>query len=99
MSQSEAPHDGGIVDDLRRWRRTDDVEDLRMRIQRALKTAETIMYAEHVDVKTRLKAVHAVVTAAREARKTIETHELEERLERLEQMYQSLPAHSNGHHA
>lgn len=77
----------GIHDDLRRWRRTDDLGNLRMRVQRALKTAETVMYAEGVDPKTRLKAARMVVSASREARKTIEAHELEERIERLERIY------------
>lgn len=75
---------GDIHDDLRRWRKTDDIDGLRMRLQRALRTAETIMYAEGVDPGTRLSAARAVVTAAREARKTIEAREMQERIERLE---------------
>ena len=58
-----------------------------MRVQRALKTAETVMYAENVDPKTRLKAARMVVSASREARKTIEAVELEERVEALEERY------------
>lgn len=78
---------------MRRWRRTDDLDGLRMRIQRALRTAEEVMYSEHVDAKTRLKAAHAVVTAAREARKMIETHELEQRLERVEKALEARAPH------
>jgi hypothetical protein len=77
----------GIFADLRRWRRTDDLGNLRMRVQRALKTAETVMYAEGVDPKTRLKAARMVVSASREARKTIEAVELEQRVEALEERY------------
>jgi SH3-like domain-containing protein len=81
--------DGGpdsIHDDLRQWRKPDDVDGLRMRVQRALRTAETVMYAEGVDPETRLSAARAVVTAAREARKTIEARELEARIARLEEV-------------
>jgi uncharacterized protein (DUF2344 family) len=73
-----------IRDDLRKWRRTDDLDGLRMRIQRAMRTAEVIMYAEGVEPSTRLSAARAVVSAAREARKTIEAGEMEERIEALE---------------
>lgn len=58
-----------------------------MRVQRALKTAETVMYAENVEPKTRLKAARMIVTASREARKMIESVELEERVEALEEKY------------
>jgi uncharacterized protein (DUF2344 family) len=73
-----------IHDDLRKWRRTDDLDGLRMRIQRAMRTAEVIMYAEGVEPSTRLSAARAVVSAAREARKTIEAGEMAERIEVLE---------------
>jgi hypothetical protein len=86
MADSDAENTG-IHDDLRRWRRTDDLGNLRMRVQRALKTAETVMYAENVDPKTRLKAARMVVSASREARKTIESVVLEERIEALEERY------------
>jgi uncharacterized membrane protein len=92
--------DGGgdpIHEDLRRWRKTDDLDGLQMRLQRALRTAETIMYAENVDPSTRLSAARAVVTAAREARKAIEATELQERLERLERVVErDAHFHSNG---
>ena len=88
MSEAdESPESTGIFADLRRWRRTDDLGNLRMRVQRALKTAETVMYAEDVDPKTRLKAARMIVTASREARKMIESVELEERVEALEEKY------------
>ena len=75
-----------VHEDLKRWRKPDGVDGLRMRLQRALRTAETIMYAEDVDPETRLSAARAVVTAAREARKTIEARELQARIERLEEV-------------
>lgn len=90
-----------IHDDLRKWRRTDDLDKLRMRIQRAMRTAETVMYAEDVDPSTRLSAARAVVSAAREARKAIEAGEMEERVERLEdalrQQIEFTENHTNGH--
>ena len=86
MSDSDAENTG-ITADLRRWRRTDDLPKLRMRVQRALKTAETVMYADGVDPNTRLKAARMVVSAAREARKTIESVDLAERVEELEDRY------------
>jgi len=73
-----------IHDDLRKWRKVDEIDGLRMRIQRALRTAETIMYADDVDPSTRLSAARAVVSAAREARKAIEAGEMKARIERLE---------------
>jgi len=86
-----------VFDDLRRWRKPDDVEGLQMRLQRALRTAETVMYAEGVDPSTRLSAARAVVTACREARKTIEASELRKRLERLERVLErDRQFHSNG---
>ena len=88
-----------VYDDLRRWRKVDDLDRLRMRLQRALRTAETVMYAEGVDPSTRLSAARAVVTAAREARKTIEATELEDRLERLERVIErDHQFRSNGRH-
>lgn len=90
--------DDSIHADLRRWRKVDDVEGLRMRLQRALKTAETIMYADGVDPETRLSAARAVVSAAREARKAVEAHELQERVEQLERVVKRdlQHLHSNG---
>jgi uncharacterized protein (DUF2344 family) len=90
-----------IRDDLRKWRRTDDLDGLRMRIQRAMRTAEVIMYAEGVEPSTRLSAARAVVSAAREARKTIEAGEMAERIEVLEdalrQEIEFSQDHTNGH--
>lgn len=90
-----------IHDDLRKWRRTDDLDGLRMRIQRAMRTAEVIMYAEGVEPSTRLSAARAVVSAAREARKTIEAGEMAERIEVLEdalrQEIEFSQDHTNGH--
>jgi hypothetical protein len=90
-----------IRDDLRKWRRTDDLDGLRMRIQRAMRTAEVVMYAENVEPSTRLSAARAVVSAAREARKTIEAGEMAERIEALEdalrQEIEFSQDHTNGH--
>lgn len=89
MSDSE---NASVADKLRRWRRTDDLDRLRMRVQRAMRTAEEIMLHEGTDDETRLSAARAVVSAAREGRKMIEAHELEERIEVLEQ-YLSMSGH------
>lgn len=87
-----------VFDDLRRWRKLDDLDKLRMRLQRALRTAEEVMYSPDVDPSTRLSAARAVVSASREARKAIEATELEERLERVEAVLErDAQFHSNGH--
>lgn len=90
-----------IHEQLRRWRKADDLDKLRMRIQRAMRTAETVMYADDVDPSTRLSAARAVVTAAREARKAIEAGEMADRIERLEdalrRQLEFSQNHTNGH--
>lgn len=78
------PDRAPVADRLRRWRRVDDLDGLRMRLQRALRTAEEVMLHPSTDDETRLSAARAVVSAAREARKAIEAHELERRLEDVE---------------
>lgn len=87
MADSEPDTDDApapVADNLRRWRRVDDLDRLRMRLQRALRTAEEVMLHPSTDADTRLSAARAVVSAAREARKLIEAVELEERLSDVE---------------
>lgn len=79
-----------VSDSLRRWRALDGMDKLRMRVHRAVRTAEEIMLHEDTDDETRLSAARAVVTAVREHRKMIEVEELEARIERLENLHDRL---------
>lgn len=72
----------------------DDVDRLRLRVTRALRVAEAVMYADEASHEERLKAVHAVVSAAREARQLHDEAKVQEKIDRLESLTDSL---TNGH--
>lgn len=73
-----------VYERLRRWRVLDDVEGLRRRVTRALRTAEEIMLHEGTETSVRLKACTVVQQTARTALKLLEVDELEARVEALE---------------
>lgn len=80
---------------LRRWRRRDGIERLRMRIHRAVRLCEEVMYAEASTTSERLKAASILQQCVRTHWKLIEGHELQERVEALEAFIGA----QNGHHA
>ena len=88
-----------VHEQLRKWRRTDDVEGLRRRVYRALRTAEVIMYHPDTDTDKRLKAVTVLQQTARTYLKVLEADELEERIEALEKAEEERQqGRTNGHY-
>lgn len=75
-----------VHEQLKRWRRCDDIEGLRKRVYRALRIAEEIAYAEQTSSSERLKACTAIQQTARTYLKIMEADELIERIEQLEQL-------------
>lgn len=73
---------------LKKWRAVDDLQTLRTRVHRALRTAETVMYraGEEGNKTAALKAATTVQQTARTYLKVLEADELEERIARLEQL-------------
>lgn len=96
IMSDEENGEAGVADRLRKWNRVDDVDRLRLRVTRALRVAEAVMYADDAEHEERLKAVHAVVSAAREARQLADEAEVQEKVEQLERLTESL---TNGHGA
>lgn len=74
----------GVHESLRKWRKTDDLDALRMRVHRALRIAEAIAYAEGSTRRERLKACTVMQQTARTYLKVVEVQEIEERLSELE---------------
>ena len=75
-----------VHEQLKRWRRCDDIDGLRRRVYRALRIAEEIAYAEETSSSERLKACTAIQQIARTYLKIMEADELMDRIERLEQL-------------
>lgn len=77
--------------ELRKWRKADGLEKLRMRVHRALRTAEKVMYqaGREGDRSDALRAATVVQQTARTYLKVLEVDELEERVEALEQAYEN----------
>jgi hypothetical protein len=88
-NDAESARETGVSDDLRKWRAVDDVDGLRMRVHRAIRAAETILYSEEATIKERLKACTVIQQSARTHLKLIESAELEERVSRLEDLLQT----------
>lgn len=79
--------DGANVDlDLKKWRACDDLGKLRTRVHRAMRAAETVMYAagKEGDRACVLKAATTMQQTARTYLKVLEADELLERIEALE---------------
>ena len=92
FQQNSAPNVAGR---LKKWRALDSREQVQMRVMRALKTVETIMYAEHTPDEERRKCATTVSQLARTYLKCLEIGDLEERVEALEDAMQSQPT-TNG---
>ena len=73
-----------IHEALRRWRRTDSPRQLRQRLTRAKRAAETILYAERTSTADRLKACSVIIQATHADLKAVEQLELRGELERME---------------
>lgn len=97
MPDSEEQQGDGLHSELRRWRRIDGPENLRMRVQRSIRVAETVLYAEGSSTSERLKAATVIQQCARTALKLFEAHELEERVNRLEDLLNKQRNRTNGH--
>lgn len=92
MADDSSGNNGdGLHTDLKRWRRVDDLDGLRMRVQRAIRAAEVVLYAEGSDTSERLRAATTIQQAAQTALKLYEVAELERRIERLESIYETAP--------
>lgn len=64
MVNSTEKSTANVHESLRRWRRLDDRKKLQMRVYRAMRVAEEIMYAENSSRSERLKAVTALQQTA-----------------------------------
>ena len=80
-------HEPGISEQLRKWRRCDDTDRLHMRVTRAIRAAEVILYSDEATIDQRLKACTVIQQSARTAMAIIETVEIEERITALEEMF------------
>lgn len=76
--------DEALSKSLRRWRKTGDLDDLRMRVWRAVRAAEQVMYDPKSTRAEVLKAVYAVSNVSGQYLKVLEADEVLERIERLE---------------
>lgn len=95
-SENTAPN---VYEELRKWRALDDREDVQRRVMRALRTVETIMYAEHTADEERRKCATTVSQLARTYLKCLEVGNYEERLSALEeQLSQPQRSTTNGIH-
>lgn len=86
---------------LRKWRRTDDVDGLRRRVHRAIRAAEVILYSEQASIDQRLKACTVIQQTARTHLALIEADELEQRVKVLEQQNTRIEralSRTNGYH-
>ena len=91
--------DSSVHEDLRNWRRIDDLEALHRRVHRAIRAAEKILYHEDTATSERLRACTTIVQAAHAAVKLHEIRNLNERVVRLEALHDRLINHprDNGH--
>ena len=93
-TQNKAPN---VAGELKKWRALDSREDVQMRVMRALKTVEKIMYAAHTPDAERRKCATTIGQLARTYLKCLEVGEYEERITALEQAMQAQPP-TNGIH-
>jgi uncharacterized small protein (DUF1192 family) len=84
MPQSAENSAPNVSGQLRKWRALDSREDVQRRVMRALRTVETIMYAEHTPDEERRKCATTVSQLARTYLKCLEVGEYEERITALE---------------
>jgi hypothetical protein len=84
-----------LHDELRQWRRVDDLDRLHVRVHRAIRTAEKIMYHPSSETSDRLRACTTIVQAAHAAVKLHEARHLEARIERLEELHEALTANND----
>jgi len=91
-TQNKAPN---VAGELKKWRALDSREDVQMRVMRALKTVEAIMYADHTPDEERRRCATTVSQLARTYLKCLEVGEYEERITALEEQMKSEPA-TNG---
>ena len=78
-----------VAEDLRKWRALDDRKDVQRRVMRALRTVETIMYADHTPDEERRRCATTISQLARTYLKCLEVGEYEERISRLEELQSS----------
>jgi hypothetical protein len=97
MAQSSENTAPNVAGQLRKWRALDSREDVQMRVMRALKTVETIMYAEHTPDEERRKCATTVSQLARTYLKCLEVGEYEERISALEQAQEQRPTNGIMH--
>lgn len=83
--QNSAPN---VSEELRKWRKLDDLTDVQRRVIRALRTCDTIMYADHTPDEERRKCATTVSQLARTYLKCLEVGEYEERIRALEEAIQ-----------
>lgn len=85
----------GVHDDLRNWRRIDDLEGLHRRVHRAIRVAEKVAFHEDTETGERLRACSTIIQGAHAAVKLHEARDLERRIERLEGLHDR-PIPTNG---
>lgn len=95
MGQTDEKTDASVHEELRQWRKLDDLERLRRRVHRAVRVAEKCMYAEEATLSERLKAVHALQQAASTHARMIEKGELEAEVEQLREELQAIKEQMN----
>lgn len=88
-TESEDTGSNTLTEPLKKWRKPDDLDETKMRMYRAVRASEQVMYDPASTRAQVLRAVHATTQAVNTYLKVLQADELEERIEALEEAIKS----------